>query len=101
METIIKIIIAFILVFLVIITPFLEYKSVKTINITVKNKERVVNQGGQGAKYLIFTKNEVFKDTDDIWFLKFNSSDVYNNLEKGHSYRVKVNWFRIPFFLYI
>jgi hypothetical protein len=29
--------------------------------------------------------------------MKFNSSDIYNQLEKGKKYRIKVYGFRIPF----
>ena len=93
-----EIIIGFgILVFLVlIITPIvLSYSSAKEITITIKDKERIAEY--EDGKYLIFTENEVFENTDSFLFLKFDSSDVYNKLEVGSTYKVKVNWYRIKF----
>ena len=72
-----------------------NYGSVTTEVITIKNKERIAEDGD--GKYLIFTKNEVFENTDSFLMWKFDSSDVYNNLEVGNTYTVKVNWYRIPF----
>ena len=52
-----------------------------------------------GHKYLVFTKNgvghkEVFEDTDSFMFLKTDSSDLFNDLEEGHTYRCKTFGFR-------
>jgi len=40
---------------------------------------------------------EVFENTDDLFYFKFNSSDVQNELKVDNSYTVKVIGFRVPF----
>lgn len=85
-----------IMVLFIVLMISLSYSSVNHITITIKDKERI--QDGSSSKYLIFTPNEVFENTDSILFMKFDSSDVYNNLDVGKTYNVKVNWYRIPFF---
>lgn len=34
----------------------------------------------KGHQYLLFTPGEVFKDTDNFWLGKWNSSDLFNQL---------------------
>ena len=65
------------------------------VNITVK--EKIVKNTSKSSKYLIFTNGEVFENTDDIVFLKYNSSDIQSQLEVGKSYNVRVAGFRVPF----
>jgi len=50
------------------------------------------------STYLIYTNRGVFRNDDARWFLKFDSSDFYGNLEKGKSYDLKVYGWRIPIF---
>ncbi len=50
------------------------------------------------STYLIYTNQGVFRNDDARWFLKFDSSDFYGNLEKGKTYDLKVYGWRIPFF---
>ena len=38
--------------------------------------------------YLIGTENEVFKIEDNMFILKFNSSDIYNQIKIGSTYRI-------------
>ncbi len=80
---------------LIVGTIYLSYDSVDEIRITIKNKERI--NKGTDSYYLIFTENEVFQNKDSLLFMKFDSSDVYNNLDIGETYQVKVNWYRINF----
>lgn len=47
--------------------------------------------------YKIYTNDEVFVNTDNIWFFKFNSADITNRLRVGETYCFKVNGFRVPF----
>jgi hypothetical protein len=89
-----------VLVALVILgSPIYNYATVKKVEITVKSKERVISGKVEDAesKYLIYTTDEVFENTDNFLFLKFKSSDIYNNLDEGKTYNVKVNKLRIPF----
>ena len=50
------------------------------------------------STYLIYTDHGVFRNDDAGWHVKFNSSDVYGNLDKGKRYRMKVYGWRIPIF---
>lgn len=93
---IIGVIIIVLLVLAIITIPIiLSYTSVTTTTITVTDKERI--NDGESSYYLVFTENEVFKNSDSMLQWKFDSSDVYNDLKIGKTYIVKVNWFRIPF----
>lgn len=98
-EIIIVILIALTVVLLVLVTPItsalIAHKTVDHIEITVEDKERVV--GKKSGRYLIFTESEVFENTDSFWHWKFDSSDVYRDLEEGETYEVKVYGFRVPF----
>ncbi len=69
------------------------------ITITVDSKERITDNDGDKvvSKYMIFTENEVFENTDAPLLMKFNSSDLYNKLKVDSTYTVKVYGFRIPF----
>lgn len=49
------------------------------------------------STYLIYTDQGVFRNDDAGWFVKFNSSDVYGDLDVGKHYRMKVYGWRIPF----
>lgn len=62
------------------------------VTITVKNKE-ATREG-----YRVFTQNEVFEVDDTLLFRRFDSSDDYNNLVEGTTYRVQVVGWRVPFF---
>jgi len=57
-----------------------------------RKKDKVV------STYLIYTDRGVFRNDDAGWFVKFNSSDVYGNLDVGKRYRMKVYGWRIPIF---
>ena len=79
------------------------YSSSKTITIKVNDKERIVETtGGENpsvsSKYLVYTEQGVFENTDNLMFLKFNSSDVYNSLKRDSTYNVTVAGWRIPLF---
>lgn len=89
MKTIITIIVALLLG----VVAYSYINSAETISIKVVEKERV--QDGESSKYLIFAEEEVFENTDSILFLKWNSSDIYRDLQPGEIYKVKVAGWRI------
>lgn len=69
--------------------------------ITVTDKERIVesdSEGNTSSKYLIFTENETFENTDSFLRMKFNSSDLQGALKKGETYQCDVYGWRIPLF---
>ncbi|MGD1921891.1 MAG: hypothetical protein ACFCAD_25175 [Pleurocapsa sp.] len=64
---------------------------------TVQKLERVTNTDGKGSKYLVFTENETFKNTDELILFKFNSSDVHGMMKEGETYKAEVIGTRVPF----
>lgn len=76
-------------------TPLL---SQETYTAEVRKSERVCESGKDGScRYLVFTDQGVFKNTDTIWKWKFNSSDFYADIEVGKTYEFDTVGFRIPF----
>lgn len=63
---------------------------------TVNKLERV--QSGDVSKYLVFTDTGVYENTDSLLNGKFNSSDLYNQLEEDSKYTCTVYGWRIGFF---
>jgi hypothetical protein len=68
-------------------------------NVVVTDKERITTGSGDAtsSKYLIFTPNEVFENTDSILMFKFNSSDVYGSIQRGQTCTFEVVGWRVPF----
>ena len=58
--------------------------------------ERVVD-GGE-SKYLIFAREETLKNVDTWWGLKFNSSDIYGQINTGQTCDFIVTGVRLAFF---
>jgi len=80
-----------------IISPFFHYSSITEVGgVKITGKERITTK--ESSKYLIFTETEVFENTDTLLSLKFNSSDVYGEINIGQTCDLTVNWYRIPFF---
>jgi hypothetical protein len=79
--------------------PIAFYSSMETRIITVDDKERATTGNGKyiQSMYLVYTDGEVFKNTDSVLVLKFNSSDVQNQLKEGETYKVQVAGWRILF----
>lgn len=63
---------------------------------TVTDKARVCDSGGT-CKYLIYTDNGVFEDTDSWFPWKTNSSDVFGALKVGSAYEFKLKGIRSGF----
>lgn len=77
----------------------LTHQEFYTYTITDKN----VKYDNDTSKYLIYgTINDgetlVIQNTDEFWYGKFNSSDIYSELKIGSTYKIKVIGFRVPFF---
>jgi hypothetical protein len=72
--------------------PIAKYLTVETIEIKVQKTERITD--GDESRYLIYTEDETFENTDTILFWKFDSSDVYGHMKEGEIYRVKVTGWR-------
>lgn len=99
MRTGIFYIIGFILGFTIVFNIF-YYQTAETIEITVTDKERIVESSGESttSKYLVLTETESFENTDDILYWKFNSTDYQRWLEEDSTYTVTVVGWRMPYF---
>lgn len=87
-----------IILVLILIFGFPFIKNVMThrdVDFTVTKSERIVTNND--SKYLVFTDNGVYENTDTIWNGKFNSSDLYANIKEGKKYTCDVVGWRVPF----
>ena len=86
-----------IIIFLLIITIVpctLEYADEKQIEITITDKYTKDEEG----RYFIVDNNDNAYVIKDLFFKgKFNSTDIYNKLKIGYTYKVKVTGIRIHF----
>lgn len=71
-------------------------RTTATVEFTVKEKECVMDDSANSNKYLIFTENEVFENTDSYYHNKFDSSDLQGYLEVGKKYKCEVFGERNP-----
>lgn len=87
------------IIFLVASYSVAYYFSTETIEVVIKDKERITTGNGENikSKFIVYTKDEVFENTDSWLFFKFNSADFQNKLEIGKTYKVKVAGWRVPF----
>ena len=71
-----------------------------TITATIVDKERITytENGKTESKYLIYTEDEVLENTDEPFYFKFNSSDLYGMLKQGETYELTVAGWRIKLF---
>lgn len=76
------------------------YMSSEVIEVKIKDKERATTGSGENisSKFIVYSENEVFENTDSWLFMKFDSSDIQNDLSIGETYKIKVAGWRVPFF---
>ena len=87
-----------VILFVVVLTAtygILWLKSCAVETFKVEDKERVYYPDRGDSKYLIFTNRGVFENTDTIFKMKFNSSDVYGKLKRGRIYTVEACGWRV------
>lgn len=96
MKTFLGFITTLIIVGLIIGYPLFLIDSSATVKDCIVKTERVVDN--RDSYYLIYGKNEVYKDTDSWIRLKFNSSDLYRDIQAGQCYSFNVQGWRLPFF---
>lgn len=95
MRTVVILMFVMVAVTIFVTASYYSYYDTKDIvTITVSDKERISTE--ESSKYLIFTESEVFENTDDLFKLKFNSSDFYAKLKIGETYTVEVYGWRVP-----
>jgi hypothetical protein len=71
------------------------YWTHKTKEIQVVNS--MVKSAGQESKYLVYTTDGVFENTDTWYYFKFDSSDVQAKVLQGGKFKVNYYGFRVPF----
>lgn len=76
---------------------FSGYLNSKTVQITVKDKY-VKNYNDTSTYIVVDTDNNTYKITDLFFKFKFNSTDIYNNLDVGKKYEVKTTGIRLRLF---
>lgn len=97
---IIGVVVAVLLVIFIAVPLCSSYFSTKTYTVTVTDKD--VKNYSNNSKYLVFTKLEngetkTFSIEDSIFNWRWNSSDVYADIEIGKTYEIEVIGWRIPF----
>ena len=95
-----RILIALIIMVFLTTYPVAYRMSIEEVEIIIKDKQSITTGSGDRLenKFLIFTKGEVFENSDSFLYFKFNSSDYQNDLEVGKTYKTKVVGWRVPFF---
>lgn len=95
-ERIPSIIIIISVIIIIIMGLFGKYMNVKKLEIEVKDK--YVKNYNDTSKYIVVDKNNnSYEVTDLLLRFKFNSTDIYNKLEKNRKYKIEISGFRIPF----
>lgn len=99
MEWLVVLLIVGVIMLSLIVSPLIAYNTDEYVNFTVKNKERITSGSGSSmtSKYLIYTDNGVYENTDSFWYWKWDSADVYNSIDIGKTCKAKVYGFRVPF----
>lgn len=67
-------------------------KDIVTITVTDKAVKRYNNND----RYIIYTNEETFELTDELFAAKFNSSDDYGKIQIGKTYKFVVCGWRVP-----
>lgn len=81
---------------IVFLPEIIKYGNNQTIEITIKDKYVKNGKSGDSSKYLVVDEdNNTYEVTDLFLKAKFNSTDLYNILEIGHTYRVETSGSRI------
>ena len=75
---------------------FNGYLNSQTKEIIVSDK--YIKRSGEEDIYLVVDEEKnTYKISDLFFILKFNSTDIYNQLEKGEKYKIHTTGFRIKF----
>lgn len=62
---------------------------------TVTGKENV--KSGDSGKYLVYTDKTTYEITDSWLCWRWDSSDVYGNIQVGKTYTATLQGYRVPF----
>jgi hypothetical protein len=71
------------------------YTHTETGTFTVKGKENVIQN--KSSKYLVYTDVTTYEITDSWIHWRWDSSDVYGNMQVGKTYTATLQGYRVPF----
>ena len=97
MRYIVTLIVLIFLILLPIGLTVIAYTNNQNIQITVKDKY-IKNAKSDGKYLIVDTENNTYEITDLFFKGKFNSTDIYNQLEEGNTYEIEISGYRIPIF---
>jgi len=76
-------------------TPIFYYSTIDNKIITVKQADRIVTTDMTSSKYLVWDQEgNTYENTDTVWFLKWNSSDVQGQMLQGKKVNIKTSGIR-------
>lgn len=75
----------------------IEYQNEQTLEITIKDK--YIKKYSDSDTYLVVSEDgETYKITDLLFKGKFNSTDLYNQLDIGKTYKITTTGIRLQYF---
>lgn len=97
MDTFFKFLIVSLIAFFVAFSVFSfnVYRKHSTDSFCVTDKD--IKAGSKSSRYLIFADKEVFEITDSLLNMRWNSSDLYSEVQIGKCYNAKLQGERVPF----
>lgn len=94
---IVSILIIFFMLVFIFLSLFFNYLNPKSYTIEIKDK--FIKNDRKSAKYLVVDTNNTTYEISDLLFIgKFNSTDIYNSIDIGKSYKIYTTGFRIHVF---
>lgn len=86
-------------VLMIILSVVIPYNTRDSMVTTVTEKQRMCNSTseGQDCKWMVFTKDQEFENTDTILFMKWNSTTLQRKLEIGKTYKIEYYGHRVGF----
>ena len=96
-----KVIIGFAILMVLIVVSLVFTEILKNFHkeynqeFTVTGKENV--KSGNSGKYLVYTNKTTYEITDSLLNWRWDSSDVYGNIQIGKTYTATLQGFRSPF----
>lgn len=103
------IVVAVVIVFIAIFSEVIFSFNDTEYTATITDKDRITESSKDSdgnsktsSKYLVFADDEngnslVFENKDCFIRFKFNSSNIQGQLKEGHTYRITVVGYRVPF----
>lgn len=72
-----------------------QHATVEYEQITVTDKERIT--ASDSSYYLVFTEEGSYQNSDSLWHWKWDSSELYGELQVGSTYNVTTYGWRFGF----